>query len=74
MFGLNSLEDEVIAKKVGNFGVILTRRQLLYMIMVIFAGLGIYTFILMEENAIMNRTTSDVSWEKYKGECGFNAF
>lgn len=74
MFGLNSLEDEVIAKKVGNFGVILTRRQLLYMVMVIFAGLGIYMFILAEENAMMNRQTSSVTWEKYRDDCGFTTF
>lgn len=49
LFGLNSLEDKVIAKKVGNFGIILTRRYLLYIILVIAAFMGIYTFILVEE-------------------------
>ena len=51
MFGLNSLEDKVIAKNVGNFGIILTRRYLLYIAMIIAAFLGIYTFILVEEKA-----------------------
>ena len=51
MFGLNSLEDKVIAKNVGNFGIILTRRYLLYIAMVIAVFLGIYTFILVEEKA-----------------------
>ena len=55
MFGLNSLEDKVIAKQFGNFGVILTRRHLAYMAMVMFAALSIYTFILVEENAHANR-------------------
>ena len=49
LFGLNSLEDKVIAKQVGSFGVILTRRYLLYIVMVIAAFSGIYTFILVEE-------------------------
>lgn len=49
LFGLNSLEDKVIAKQIGNFGVIVTRRQLLYFIMVIMAFMGIYTFILVED-------------------------
>lgn len=51
MFGLNSLEDKVIAKKVGNFGIILTRRYLLYIAMVIFVLLSIYTFILVDSKA-----------------------
>ena len=51
MFGLNSLEDKVIAKKVGNFGIILTRRYLLYIAMVIFALLSIYTFVLVDSKA-----------------------
>lgn len=50
-FGLNSLEDKVIAKNIGNFGIILTRRYLLYIVMVIAAFLSIYTFVLVEENA-----------------------
>ena len=55
LFGLNSLEDKVIAKQFGNFGVILTRRHLAYMAMVMFAALSIYTFIVVEENAHANR-------------------
>ena len=49
LFGLNSLEDKVIAKKVGNFGIILTRRYLLYIVAVIAVFISIYTFILVEE-------------------------
>lgn len=49
MFGLNSLEDKVIAKEFGGFGIILTRRYLLYMALVIAAFISIYTFILVEE-------------------------
>ena len=54
MFGLNSLEDKVIAKKIGNFGIILTRRYLLYMALIVAAALSIYTFIIYEENAHKN--------------------
>jgi hypothetical protein len=42
--------------------------------MVVFAFLGIYTFIKIEENAMLNRSVSDVSWVKYKDDCGINAF
>jgi len=49
LFGLNSLEDKVIAKKVGNFGIILTRKYLLYIVAVIATFISIYMFILVEE-------------------------
>lgn len=49
LLGLNSLEDKVIAKKIGNFGIILTRRYLLYIVAVIGAFMSIYTFIVVEE-------------------------
>ncbi len=74
MFGLNSLEDEVIAKKIGDFGIILTRRSLLYLVMVLFTALGIYVFIQAEESMMMNREVSNISWEKYRNDCGFEAF
>jgi len=49
------LEDKVIAKNIGNFGIILTRRYLLYIVMVIAAFLSIYTFVLVEESAHEHR-------------------
>ena len=55
MFGLNSLEDKVIAKKIGNFGIILTRRYMLYIAMVIAALLSIYTFVLVDSNLHSHR-------------------
>lgn len=45
----------MIAKKVGNFGIILTRRYLLYMAAVIGVILSIYMFILVEEKAHSTR-------------------
>lgn len=60
LFGLNSLEDKVIAKKVGNFGIILTRRYLLYIAMVIAALLSIYTFVLVDSNLHSHRTYIEI--------------
>jgi hypothetical protein len=73
-FGLNSLEDKVIAKNIGNFGIILTRRYLLYIVMVIAAFLSIYTFVLVEENAHSHRQISPLTWEEFRAECGYEAF
>jgi hypothetical protein len=54
LLGLNSLEDKIIAKKIGGVGIILTRRYLLYIVMIIAAIMSIYTFILVEEKALDN--------------------
>lgn len=47
-FGFSSLEDKIISFNVGNFGVILTRRYLLYIVVTITVGLLIYLFVLNE--------------------------
>lgn len=44
------------------------------MVMVVFAALGIYAFVLAEESAFNNRQVSNVTWEKYRQDCGFEAF
>ena len=48
-FGYSSLNDKLFTWQIGSFGVILTRRTILYMVMVIIAFLSIYVFILVEE-------------------------
>ena len=63
LFGLNSLEDKVIAKNIGSVGIILTRRYLLYIAMVLAALLSIYTFVLVEENAHGHRAISKLTWD-----------
>ena len=47
-FGFNSLEDKLVTLQVGKFGVILTRRLLLYLAIVVTAMLGIYAFVWTE--------------------------
>mmetsp|Transcript_1941 Transcript_1941/g.3358 ORF Transcript_1941/g.3358 Transcript_1941/m.3358 type:complete len:172 (+) Transcript_1941:403-918(+) len=74
LLGLNSLEDKVIAKKVGGVGVILTRRYLLYIVMVIFSFLSIYMFVLVEEKAHEFHLISDLTWDQFRDDCGFTAF
>ena len=65
-FGLNSLEDKVIAKNIGNFGVILTRRYLLYIAMVLAAFMSIYTFIMVEEEVHKHRIISPTTWHEFR--------
>ena len=48
-FGFSSMDDKLMALQVGSFGVILTRKLLLYMVLILSAVLSIYVFILVEE-------------------------
>lgn len=47
-FGFSSMDDQVLTLKFGNFGIILTRKMLLYAVMVITAFLAIYAFVWVE--------------------------
>ena len=47
-FGFNSMEDQVMTFSVGKIGVILTRKMILYAIMVVTAMLAIYAFVWVE--------------------------
>lgn len=48
-FGFSSLEDKLFTYQIGNFGLILTRRTILYAVMILTGALTIYVFILVEE-------------------------
>ena len=42
------MDDQVLTLKLGNFGVILTRKILLYIVFVVTVALAIYVFVLVE--------------------------
>ena len=48
-FGFSSMDDKLMAFQIGSFGIILTRKLLLYMVLVLTAILSIYVFVLVEE-------------------------
>ena len=48
-FGFSSMDDKLMAFQIGSFGVILTRKLLLYAALVLTAMLSIYVFVLVEE-------------------------
>jgi hypothetical protein len=69
------MEDKLLSMQVGSFGIILTRRSLLYAVMVITAGLAIYTFILVEEGVLHEAAPiSAVTWTMYNKDCGGDAW
>lgn len=43
------MEDKVLTYSFGKFGIILTRRMLMYLVMVMTAVLAIYAFVIVEE-------------------------
>jgi len=47
-FGISSMDDQVLTFSVGTFGVIFTRKMLLYAACVITACLAIYVFVLVD--------------------------
>ena len=73
-FGLSSLEDRLFTWQVGTFGIILTRRTILYFVMVITGALSIYVFILVEDAALHNFNSSGLTWPSYLQTCGYDQF
>ena len=69
---MSSLEDKLFTWQFGTFGLILTRRTILYAVLCITAGLAIYVFVLVEESNLVNFTNSGVSWAMYLKECGYD--
>lgn len=51
-FGFSTMEDKLMAIQIGSFGIILTRKLLLYMVLIITTMLAIYVFILVEDELI----------------------
>jgi len=63
-FGFTSLDDKILAYNFGKFGIILTRRYLLYIVVTITCALAIYLFVLNEaEHNHEERPISKLSWE-----------
>lgn len=66
---MSSLEDKLFTWQFGTFGIILTRRTILYAVMIITGMLFLYVFILVEENALQIHTfnSSGITWASYLG-------
>mmetsp|Transcript_4101 Transcript_4101/g.5035 ORF Transcript_4101/g.5035 Transcript_4101/m.5035 type:complete len:195 (-) Transcript_4101:336-920(-) len=73
-FGFSSLDDKLFTWTVGSFGVILTRRTILYFVMVITGVLSIYVFILVEDANHHQFHNSGITWQGYLRTCGYEQF
>ena len=49
-FGFSSMDDKIVTFSVGNVGVILTRKMLLYAALVLTSILAIYAFVWVESH------------------------
>jgi len=63
-FGFSSMEDKLVTLQLGKFGVILTRRLLLYTALIVTAMLAIYTFVWIE--ASHNHEIGKLSYKSNK--------
>ncbi len=74
-FGFSSLEDKLLTFQAGKFGIILTRRYLLYIVLTLTCGMAIYVFILTETgHNHESRPITDLTWADYRRDCGYNSF
>ena len=73
-FGFSSLEDRLFTWNIGTFGVILTRRTILYAVMILTGALSIYVFILVEDANHGHFRASNLTWPTYLKTCGYEAF
>ena len=74
-FGFASMEDKLVSLQLGKFGIILTRKQLMYFALVLSMMIGIYMFVLVEERHNHEAVPiSDHTWPEYRQKCGFDAY
>mmetsp|Transcript_27339 Transcript_27339/g.26397 ORF Transcript_27339/g.26397 Transcript_27339/m.26397 type:complete len:196 (-) Transcript_27339:236-823(-) len=74
-FGFSSLEDKLISFNIGKFGIILTRRYLLYIVVTMCVGMAIYLFVANESDHNHEiKPISDLTWKEFRDDCGYQAY
>lgn len=72
--GFNSMEDKVISFNIGSFGIILSRKYLLYIFLSITCVIVLFLLLSAGVNMNEENTISDISWADYRDDCGFMSF
>jgi hypothetical protein len=70
-YDLFSLKDRVFSFKFGNFGILVTKKQLLGFFIFIFFSICFYLFFAAFD---LNRVFIKETWEDFKKECGAEQF
>lgn len=74
MLGFNSLEDKVISFNIGNFGVIISRKYLLYIVLTIFCVIVLFLLLTTGINLNEERPISELKWTDYRDDVGYFSF
>jgi len=66
IFGYSSMNDRIIQFQFGNFGIVLSRKTLLYLTLVFFTGLTLYVYVWVESGHDHDVVPiSDITWDNY---------
>lgn len=72
--GFNSMEDKVISFNIGQFGVALSRKYLLYITMTLVAAALLFVIMETKIDVEFETPISNITWDKYVQDCGINAY
>lgn len=68
--GFNSMEDKVISFNIGTFGIALSWKYLLYIVLTCVSGIVLYLIMTSGFNQAYSVPISTVSWLEYMWDCG----
>lgn len=68
------MEDKVISFNIGTFGVILSRKYLLYILLSVTCAIVLFLLLTSGVDLREERPLTDVKWPDYRDDCGFFAF
>lgn len=72
--GFNSMEDKVISFNLGTFGVALSRKYLLYIVLTFVCAIILYLIMTSGFNTVYSVPISGVTWLEYIKDCGHTPF
>jgi hypothetical protein len=68
------MEDKVISFNIGNFGIILSRKYLLYIVMSVLAFFVLFLLLTSGINLDEERPLTNIKWMDYREDVGLKAF
>ena len=74
LLGFNSMEDKVISFNIGSFGVILSRKYLLYIVLSLTWLIVLIMLLTSGVNMNETRPITNYTWVEYKNDWGYQAF
>ena len=72
--GFNSMEDKVISFHIGQFGIAVSRKYLLYIVLTLVCGVVLYMILANGMYTEYTPSLSSITWAQYRRDCGLEAF